>query len=122
MMDMAFHMDEDGVVDTTAVRQEIYSKTRMFPAIPGLYSHAAFGHLMGYQSGYYGYLWSLVFASDMAATFKSEGMLSPEAGMRYRKTVLARGGTADELDVLREYLGRDPQPDAFLVHLGLGKE
>lgn len=122
MMDMAFHMDDDGIVDTTKVRQDIYEQTRLFPVTPGLYSQASFGHLMGYHAGYYGYLWSLVFASDMASVFESEGMLSPEAGMRYRKIVLARGGTMDELDVLREYLGRDPQPDAFLVHLGLGKE
>jgi len=122
MMDMAFHMDADGIVDTTKVRQEVYEQTRLFPVTPGLYSQASFGHLMGYHAGYYGYLWSLVFASDMASVFESEGMLSPEAGMRYRKTVLARGGTMDELDVLREYLGREPKPDAFLVHLGLGKE
>lgn len=121
-MDMAFHTDPDGVVDTTAMREKIYGETRLFEPVPGLWSQASFGHLMGYQAGYYGYLWSLVFAADISATFKSEGMLSPAAGMRYRKAVLAKGGTQDEMDMLREYLGRDPQPDAFLEHLGLTKE
>ncbi len=122
LMDMTYHTDPDGIVDTTKVREEVYKQTRLFDAVPGLYSQASFGHLMGYNAGYYGYLWSLVFAADMASTFESEGMLSPEAGMRYRNTILARGGTMDEIDILREYLGRDPEPDAFLIHLGLGKE
>ena len=118
-MDMAFHSDPDGVVDTSAVKDEVYRETRLFEPVEGSWSQASFGHLVGYQAGYYGYLWSLVFAQDMASVFRDEGFLEPAAGLRYRKAILSRGGTVDELDMVRRYLGREPRTDAFLEHLGL---
>ncbi|MCC6357881.1 MAG: hypothetical protein IT450_04000, partial [Phycisphaerales bacterium] len=48
-----------------------------------------------------------------------QGMLSPEAGMYYRKKILARGSTIDELDMVKDYLGREPKMDAYLEQLGL---
>jgi Zn-dependent oligopeptidase len=33
--------------------------------------------------------------------------------------VLAKGGSEDAMDMLRDYLGRDPKTDAFYAHLGL---
>jgi Zn-dependent oligopeptidase len=76
---------------------------------------------MGYQAGYYGYQWSLVYACDMFERFKELGMLDPEAGMYYRKKILARGGTMDALDMVKDYLGREPQMNAYLEHIGLSK-
>jgi thimet oligopeptidase len=48
-------------------------------------------------------------------------MLDPQAGMYYRKKILSRGGTIDGLDMVRDYLGREPRMDAYLEHLGLKK-
>ena len=65
-------------------------------------------------------VWALVFACDMFERFKEAGgMLDPEAGAYYRRRILARGGTIDGLELVREYLGREPQMDAYLKHLGL---
>jgi thimet oligopeptidase len=49
-------------------------------------------------------------------------MLDPEAGMHYRRAILARGGTVDGLDLVRSYLGREPDMRAYLEHLGLTAE
>ena len=119
MMDQAFHTAPGGVVDTTAVGQEIYEKTTLYTPVPGTFFQAAFGHLNGYHGAYYGYLWSLVYAQDMFQKFEELGLLNPEAGKYYRSKVLARGGSMDEMDMLRDYLGREPKMDAFLRHLGL---
>jgi hypothetical protein len=78
--------------------------------------------LTGYQAGYYGYLWSLVYAEDMFQRFQELGMLSPKAGREYRKTILARGGTVDEMQMVREFLGREPRMEPFLKKLGLEVE
>ena len=51
--------------------------------------------------------------------FKEKGLLNPEAGMYYRRKVLARGGVMDEMEMIKDYLGRDPKLDAYLEHLGL---
>lgn len=121
MMDQAYHTDEDGVVDTTKVGLEVYAKTTVYKPVEGTAFQAAFGHLNGYHGAYYGYLWSLVFAQDMFQRFEELGMLNPEAGKYYRSKVLSKGGTVDEMDMLKDYLGREPKMDAFLKHLGLGK-
>ena len=81
---------------------------------------ASFGHLMGgYDAGYYGYLWSMVYGDDMFSVFESEGVLSPEVGRRYRKEILASGASRDAIDHLRAFLGREPNADAFLRKIGL---
>ena len=76
---------------------------------------ARFGHIMGgYAAGYYGYLWSRVFAQDVFSVFEAAGVISPETGRRWREAVLERGSSRDEADSLRDFLGRDPSEDAFL--------
>ena len=119
MIDQAYHTDTDGVVDTTQVAYDIHDETRMYPHTPGTHFQGSFGHLTGYQAGYYGYMWSLVYAQDMFQRFKGLGMLNPEAGAYYRDKVLSKGGTEDSLDLVTDYLGREPSMDAFLESLGL---
>jgi thimet oligopeptidase len=87
----------------------------------GTYYQAGFGHLMGYNAGYYGYMWSLVYACDMFQRFHEQGILSPEAGKYYRDKIISRGGTMDGLDLVRGYLGREPNLEAFAKELGLKK-
>ena len=122
MIDQAYHCDTDGEVDTTQVAYDIHDETRMYPHTPGTHFQGRFGHLTGYQAGYYGYMWSLVYAQDMFQRFKELGMLSPEAGAYYRDKILSKGGTEDSLDLVRNYLGREPSMDAFLESLGLEAE
>jgi thimet oligopeptidase len=121
LMDQAYHTDKDGIVDTTKVSDEVYKRVSLYTPVPNTFFQAAFGHLVGYEGAYYGYMWSLVYAQDMFQKFKDLGLLSPEAGAYYREKILARGGTMDEMDMLVDYLGRQPNMDAFLEHLGLKK-
>jgi thimet oligopeptidase len=121
LMDQAFHLAPEGSVDTTKVANQIYETYTHYKAVPGTMFQAAFTHLTGYQGAYYGYLWSLVYAQDMFQRFEQLGVLSPETGAYYRQRVLAKGGSEDEMQMLREYLGREPSMDAFYRHLGLKK-
>ncbi|HKX45373.1 MAG TPA: M3 family metallopeptidase, partial [Planctomycetota bacterium] len=121
-LDLAYHTDPDGVVDTTAVARVVHEQTRLTPWVEGSLGHASFGHLDGYHAGYYGYLWSLVYAADMFTPFAEGDLLDPALGRRYRDQVLARGGTVDALDLVREFLGREPSTDAFLRELGLAAD
>lgn len=87
--------------------------------IPEDHMFASFGHLTGYGAKYYGYLWSKVFALDLFAQFKKEGLLNPEIGKRYVQHVIGRGGSVDPNQLLRDFLGREPNDKAFFEDMGL---
>ena len=85
---------------------------------------AGFGHLMGYDSGYYGYAWSDVIAADMASVFKeADGkFMNKELGMKLRNEVFAQGDQRDVADSVETFLGRPRSMEAFLKMLGLDSQ
>jgi thimet oligopeptidase len=92
----------------------------LLPHPEGTFSLASFGHLMGgYDAAYYGYMWSEVFGDDMFSVFEEGGATNPEVGMAYRREVLERGGSVDAEEILRKFLGREPDNKAFLNKLGI---
>ena len=118
LMDFTFHTQATGDVDTSAIRRDVYEKARLFSPLDNSLAEASFGHLVGYQAGYYGYLWSLVYASDMFSRFEGD-LMNAETAREYRDKILSRGSTRDELDMVIDFLGREPTADAFLRYLGL---
>jgi len=81
---------------------------------------ACFGHLVGgYDAGYYGYLSSLVYSTDMFYSVFAKHPMNPKEGRRYRHMVLEKGGSQDEMKTLEDFLGRKPNNEAFLKELGL---
>ncbi|KAJ5953522.1 hypothetical protein N7454_000418 [Penicillium verhagenii] len=84
------------------------------------HGEATFGHLIGgYDAGYYGYLSSQVYSTDMFYTVFKDDPMNKASGRRYRYQVLEKGGSQDEMKTLTEFLGREPQTTAFYKELGL---
>jgi thimet oligopeptidase len=119
LVDQAFHTAKGGEIDTVKTTIDLFNEIELYEKIPEVWFHAAFGHMVGYHGAYYGYQWSLVFAQDMFQRFEELGVLSPEAGRYYRAKILAPGGSMDEMEMLKSYLGREPKMDAFLKYLGM---
>jgi len=85
--------------------------------VPGTMFPAGFSHsATGYSAGYYGYLWSEVVAADLRTAFAAD-KLDPEVGRRYRNTVLANGGQRPPAVLVREFLGRETNANAFFEDL-----
>ncbi len=64
--------------------------------------------------------WSEVFSFDMFEThFRQRGLLNPTVGQEYRTKILRPGGSKDASELLRDFLGRDPNDEAFLKAKGL---
>lgn len=109
--------------DTKALMQSL--KKKHLPYLATCFEdnfHTSFGHLMGYGSKYYSYLWSKVFALDVFEQIKAEGLLSRDVGVRYMQKVLEPGGGQDPNELLEDFLGRSPDEKAFFRALGLEDE
>ena len=101
------------------VMKELQNKITLYPYLEGTQMFAAFGHLMGYAAGYYSYLWALVYADDMFSVFDKNGLMDKTTGLKYRDIILANGSSRDELEMVVEFLGRQPNQEAFFKAIGL---
>jgi thimet oligopeptidase len=99
--------------DITATMRELQSKYDVFGYVPDTHFYASFGHLEGYGSGYYTYMWSLVIAKDLFSAFDPDDLFATEVAHRYRDRVLAAGGSRDAADLVADFLGRPYSFEAF---------
>ena len=72
-----------------------------------------FPHLGGYGAAYYTYRWSIVIADDMFTAFQKNGLRDRATADRYRKLVLAPGGTKPAAELVADFLGRPISIDAY---------
>src|SRR5690606_449965 len=81
----------------------------------------AFTHIFsgGYAAGYYSYLWAEVLSADAFAAFEEAGIFDHAVGERFRREILAVGGSRPALESFVAFRGREPQPDALLRSYGL---
>lgn len=120
-LDMTYHdkYDANGTKSTTELVKELQNEITLYTFQQGTHFEAGFGHLNGYAAGYYGYLWAKVFAEDMFSVFEENGIMDQETGLKLKKVVLERGSTIDEMEIVKEFLGREPNEKAFLKSIGL---
>ncbi len=92
-----------------------------FAPVPPRYRSTYFSHSMngGYSAGYYAYLWSEKLDADTVEWFKQQGGLSRKNGDHFRKTLLSKGGSADAMELFRNFRGRDPVIEPLLERRGL---
>ncbi len=115
-LDQAYHTREPGA-DTTKVLEEIQTAYTPFKYVEGTHFQATFGHLMGYDAGYYGYQWALSIAQDLFSRFKKEGIFDPKAAKDYRTLVLEPGDSEETSDLLAKFLGRPSNTQAYKAFL-----
>ena len=90
-----------------------------FDLVPPRYSTTYFSHIMGgYSAGYYSYIWSEVLDADSVKWFHENGGLKRENGDHFRKTLLSKGGSADAMELFRNFRGADPSIEPLLERLG----
>jgi thimet oligopeptidase len=109
-----------GEVDLDAMVPELDEKYGMFAYVPGTHMYASFGHLEGYSAMYYTYMWSLVIAKDLFSRFDRSNMLDTATATEYRRKVLMPGGTEDAADLVRDFLGRPYNFEAFRAWINRG--
>ena len=103
---LSYTLHQDVPDDITATMRELQAKYDVFGYVPDSHFFAAFGHLEGYGSGYYTYMWSLVIAKDLFSAFDRDDLFATGVAHRYRDRVLAAGGSKDAADLVEDFLGR----------------
>ncbi|KAF9468572.1 hypothetical protein BDZ94DRAFT_1153665 [Collybia nuda] len=115
--DIKVHTDKEDA-DYTNLWNNLREQISLVKAGKPCPGQGTFGHITGgYDAGYYGYTYSLVFAADMYATVFKADPLDPARGKQYRDKILCPGGSREELDSLEDFLGRPPNSEAFLKEL-----
>ncbi|HYD56632.1 MAG TPA: M3 family metallopeptidase [Burkholderiales bacterium] len=123
VFDMRLHSDFDPTAGRTALQllEEVRDRVAVLrpPAynrFPNNFSHIFAG---GYAAGYYSYKWAEVLSADAYSLFEESGVLSAEAGARFRDEILAVGGSRPAAESFRAFRGREPRVEALLRHSGM---
>ena len=123
-LDLALHgpHPENAPYDCVAISNPILEKV-FLPIDPSTTFVSYFGHLNGYDAGYYGYAWADAIAADMATVFESapEGYFDRQAGMRLRDEIYAMGDSRDVNESIEKFLGRKQSVQPFLKKIGIGE-
>ena len=117
-MSYYFHVERPD--DLTARMIELQEQYSAWPYLEGTHMFASFGHLGGYSSAYYTYMWSLVIAKDLFSAFDANDLFDAAGSgvaRRYRDRVLAPGGSRDAADLVADFLGRPYTFDAYAAWL-----
>ena len=124
-LDLALHTDYRPGDDGDPV--EWVTDQVLLPLSPGREFAAAhplpsFLHLFsgGYAASYYSYLWSEVLEADLFTRFEEQGIFDRDTGTRFVESILSRGDEADPDELFRDFMGRDPDPEA-LIRRNLGE-
>ena len=80
-----------------------------------------FGHLTGYDAGYYGYAWADAIAADLSTVFEEspQSFFDETIGMRLRKEIYAPGGSREAEVSINRFLQRERSIKPFLKSVGI---
>ena len=124
-LDLALHdpHPEEMPYDSVAISNPILEKV-FLPIDPNTTFVSYFGHLNGYDAGYYGYAWADAIAADMATIFEKarEGYLDKQAGMKLRREIYEPGDSRDVNESIEKFLGRKQSIEPFLKKIGIGAQ
>lgn len=112
-MSYTYHVMDPSSIDLLKVQNDIFAKYSPFIQYEGDYTFASFGHLNGYSSMYYTYMWSLAIAKDIVAPFHAKGLMDVETAHAYRDKIISVGGSRDAAESIADFLGRPYNLDAF---------
>ena len=124
-LDLAMHdkHPENAPYDCVAITNPILEKV-FLPIDPSTAMVAFFGHMNGYDAGYYGYAWADAIAADMATVFEKakDRYLDKQAGMKLRREIYQVGDSRDVTVSIEKFLGRKQSVQPFLKKIGIGAQ
>lgn len=125
LMDLTLHtqIHDNNATEALPLSNKVLSEV-FLPMAPDTAFVAYFGHLMGYDAGYYGYAWADAIAADMATVFEQapNGYYDQAAGRRLRVEIYEPGNSRDANESIEKFLGRKRSLEPFLKKIGIDKK
>ncbi len=122
-LDLALHDQhpENAPYDCVGISNSVLEKV-FLPIDPSTTMVTFFGHLNGYDAGYYGYAWADAIAADMATVFEKakNGYFDRQAGLKLRREIYEQGNARDVSFSIEKFLGRKQSIQPFLKRIGIG--
>ncbi len=100
-------------IDLDGITARDTAKYTLFSPLEGTHMYASFGHLAGYSSAYYTYMWDKVIAEDFFEQFDAKNVQAGDTPLRYRRAVLEPGGSVSANDLVKNFLGRPQSMEAL---------
>ena len=125
LMDLALHTPVKDGAGRDVIQLSNQALSEVFlPTAPDTAFACYFGHLMGYDAGYYGYAWAEAIAADMATVFEKSihGFYDTKAGRRLRDEIYAVGDSREAAESIEKFLGRERSIEPFLKKVGINKK
>lgn len=124
LVDLALHtqIHDNNAAEVLPLSNKVLGEV-FFPLAPDTAFVAYFGHLMGYDAGYYGYAWADAIAADMATVFQKapKGYYDETAGRRLRREIYEPGDSRDVNVSIEKFLGRPRSLEPFFKKIGIEK-
>ncbi|KAG7974651.1 hypothetical protein I3843_06G058600 [Carya illinoinensis] len=114
LFDQIIHSADN--IDVVELFKHLHPKVMLgLPVLEGTNAASCFPRsVIGYEAACYSRIWSEVFAADIfASKFRSDPS-NQYVGMQFRNKVLGPGGAKEPVEVLSDFLGREPSIRAFI--------
>ncbi|XP_039006853.1 probable thimet oligopeptidase [Hibiscus syriacus] len=114
LFDQIIHSADD--VDIVELFKHLHPKVMLgLPVLEGTNPASCFPRCaIGYEAACYSRIWSEVFAADIFTSMFRDDLLNQNVGMQFRTKVLASGGAKDPVEILSDFLGREPSIRTFI--------
>ncbi len=121
LFDLRLHRADAGA-DVRALLEGVREEVSVFPPPAFNRFECGFSHIFagGYAAGYYSYLWAEALAADAFEKLTATEVFDAEAGERFRRAFLSRGGSRPAAEMYADFSGGPPDPEALLRQRGLG--
>ncbi|MCU0858082.1 MAG: Zn-dependent oligopeptidase [Pontiellaceae bacterium] len=108
-----FYDCDPAALDLSTTMDQMQRNYSLFAPVSDTHMYANFGHLVGYSAMYISYMWSLVISKDLFSRFEEAGLFDPAVAQKYRRCILAPGGSKDAADLVEDFLGRPYSIEPF---------
>ncbi|KAI9477844.1 MAG: hypothetical protein EXX96DRAFT_523965 [Benjaminiella poitrasii] len=114
LVDQAYHSELDASFSSVKKWHDLQDQVGLFPSVQGTMWPVQFGHLFGYGSNYYSYLFDRALAKRIWETSFEQQPFNRERGQIFRDHVLKWGGARDPWQCVADIL--DGEDGAKLVN------